>query len=162
MPDEDPLDDLLGGHWVLAEDGEGDSAIEVLITEAAQARGGQCPVVAQQPQDVIPGHRGVFRRLPRVAFISGADPGRELPPRDNWLDESFQDPPVRAADMGADRGGRPSFAGTGYAQIGVTGHRIDHLLVDLFEPGCQFVRAFAPAHHSSIEPGISSPYMRTN
>jgi hypothetical protein len=69
MPDEDPLDDLLGGHWVLPEDGEDDGAVQILITEAAQVRCSHCTVVSQQPQDLIPGQRGVLRRLLGVPFI---------------------------------------------------------------------------------------------
>jgi hypothetical protein len=45
--------------------------------------------------------------------------------------------------MGADGGGRPSFAGTGHAQIGVTRNHSDYLLVDLFQPSCQFFCARA-------------------
>src|SRR5688500_1215276 len=88
MPDEAPLNDLLGGHRVLAENRERDGAVEVLITEAAQVRCGHGAVVTQPRQNLIPRQRGVLRRLPGVAFIRGADCGWDLPPRNNRLDES--------------------------------------------------------------------------
>ena len=130
-----------------------------VITEAAQVGRGHRAVIAQQCQDLIPGQCGVLRRLPCVAFIGRADRGRDLLPRDNRLDESFEDAAVRAADMGANSRGRPSLTRAGHTQIGGARNHIDHILVDLFEPGGQLFRACA--HIPRFLPranGVMSPF----
>src|SRR5215207_1693915 len=53
MPDEDPFNDLLDGHRVLAKDGQDDGAVEVRITERAQVGRGHRAVVTQQGQNLI-------------------------------------------------------------------------------------------------------------